>query len=276
MNERYIPQHTPLGQNSAAPAEYTPSLLCPIPRDPSRQELGLNVEALPFFGVDIWNAYELSWLDARGKPEVAMARFQVPFDSPAIIESKSLKLYLNSLNQNRFESLQVLADTLKKDLSAVAGAGVDVRVLSLDDAAKEEAASLSGECLDGLNITVDDYLPLPELLSASGEVISERLYSHLLRSSCPVTGQPDWGSVIIEYQGAAIEREGLLKYIISYRENNEFHEQCVERMFVDIMQQCQPNQLTVYARYLRRGGLDINPYRSTVDQSPDNIRLVRQ
>lgn len=281
MNKPYIPQHTLLGKSSEAPEEYSPALLCPIPRSPSRQELGLDLDSLPFAGVDIWNAYELSWLDTRGKPEVAMARFQVPFDSPSIIESKSFKLYLNSLNQSRFDNRQQLADTLQKDLSSVAGAAVRVDIISLDDALSEGLDHLSGECLDSLSITVDDYLPNPGLLkTGGGEEVSEQLYSHLLRSSCPVTGQPDWGSMIIGYRGAAIDREGLLKYIISYRENNEFHEQCVERMFVDIMKQCQPSQLTVYARYLRRGGLDINPYRSTVEQSgaqqPDNYRLVRQ
>lgn len=277
MNKRYIPEHTPLGQASINASVYSPSLLCAIPRVHSREELGLDPGALPFNGVDIWNAYELSWLDMRGKPEVAMARIEVPFDSHAIVESKSLKLYLNSLNLSRFASRDELLKILETDLSRVAGAAVCVEICSLEASTLQGVSNLPGESLDNLSIEVDQYMPHSQFLKVvGGGEVSEQLYSHLLRSSCPVTGQPDWGSVLIEYRGGPIDREGLLKYIISYRENNEFHEQCVERMFVDILTQCKPIELTVYARYLRRGGLDINPYRSNVSKPPENIRLVRQ
>jgi 7-cyano-7-deazaguanine reductase len=277
MNKPYVPEHTPLGKNSAMTSVYTPSLLCAIPRANTRRELGIEEGSLPFTGVDIWNSYELSWLDLFGKPLVAMAIFKVPADSPNIIESKSLKLYLNSLNLARFHDANTLKKTLQRDLSEVAGLPVTVDVIPLDVAYHVGVSAFEGICLDDLPVKTDVYLPQAGFLKAdaAGEV-SEVLYSHLLRSSCPVTGQPDWGSVMVSYRGPAIDREALLKYIISYRENNEFHEQCVERMFVDILARCRPVELSVYARYLRRGGLDINPYRSNTGEEAVNLRLVRQ
>ena len=263
----------PLGRDVSYPGEYDASLLCPIPRHLSRVELGIEVGASPFFGEDIWNAYELSWLNSRGKPMVAEAEFRFAADTPAIIESKSFKLYLNSLNQTRFDSRQALVARMAEDLSAAAGGPVAV---VLTESGAESVAQLPGLCLDALDIDVDSYAFNPDTLAASGEPVEESLHSHLLRSLCPVTGQPDWGSVLVHYRGPAINREGLLRYIISYRQHQEFHEQCVERIYRDIQSRCQPQSLLVCARYLRRGGLDINPYRSSEPVNYPNLRLGRQ
>ncbi len=266
-----------LGQQVDYPSEYAPELLEPIARKLSRNTLGI-AEPLPFRGVDYWTAYEVSWLDERGKPHVAIGEFLVPADSPNIIESKSFKLYLNSLNQARFSRLENVVAVLEKDLSAAAGASVLVHLSLLSQASQAHVGLLPGECLDHLPVSINDYEPNTELLVCSENTeVSESLYSHLLKTNCPVTGQPDWGSVVVSYLGPAIDKEGLLKYIISFRQHQDFHEQCVERMFVDIMQRCKPIKLTVYARYTRRGGLDINPLRTNVDGVllPD-VRLVRQ
>jgi 7-cyano-7-deazaguanine reductase len=273
------PDLSPLGQASSYQADYASSLLFPIARQGKRDELQLH-GTLPFFGVDIWNAYELSWLNARGKPQVAIARFTVPADSPNIIESKSLKLYLNGFNQTRLASTEDLLALLRADLSAGCGAAVQVSLTAQDDFAGVAMGELDGLLLDRLDIEVDQYTPNPGLLRAdqSAVPVEEKLVSHLLKSNCLVTGQPDWGSVQIHYAGAQIEQEGLLRYLIGFRQHNEFHEQCVERIFVDILRQCQPQKLAVYARYTRRGGLDINPWRSnfTSAQPPSNARNARQ
>lgn len=259
------PEASPLGKAVAYAEHYDPSLLFPIPRQGKRAEIGLAEAALPFVGEDIWNAYELSWLDLRGKPVVALAHFIVPAVSPNLIESKSLKLYLNSFNQTRLCSTDELVATLTRDLSAAAGAPVLVHVAPLSSRPQRPMGYPKGILLDGLEIDVDRYTPEPTLLRAdtSREPVSETLYSHLLKSNCLVTGQPDWAMLVVRYTGAPIDREGLLRYIISFRQHNEFHEQCVERVFVDILRQCQPGALSVFARYTRRGGLDINPYRRT-------------
>lgn len=269
---------TLLGKTTEYVSVYTPSLLFPIPRLQSRLQLGMEPGALPFRGVDIWTAYEVSWLDSHGKPQVAVAEFEVPADSPAIVESKSFKLYLNSFNQTAFADLASVERTLVADLSAAAGAEVGVRLIPLQQAILSGSGHFAGECIDNEPVHIDCYSPNPDLLqvnTATG-VVSESLYSNLLKSNCPVTGQPDWASVLIEYRGAAIDRAGLLKYIISFREHQDFHEHCVERMFLDIQQRCQPEQLTVYARYTRRGGLDINPFRTSGAAGPTDARLVRQ
>lgn len=270
---------SPLGKTSAYRTDYAPELLFPIPRQGKRDELGLH-GTLPFFGVDIWNAYELSWLNQRGKPQVAIARFTVPADSPNIIESKSFKLYLNSFNQTRLDSPEALKALLQKDLSAGFGANVHV-VLTLPDAFSSIAmGELEGTLLDRLDVEIDNYRPAPELLKANHDElpVEETLVSHLLKSNCLVTGQPDWASVQIHYCGPQIDQESLLKYLIGFRDHNEFHEQCVERIFTDILRQCAPQQLAVYARYTRRGGLDINPWRSNFSsaQRPPNLRGARQ
>jgi len=274
-----LPEHSPLGKNSAYRTDYAPELLFPIPRQGKRDELGLK-GTLPFFGVDIWNGYELSWLNMRGKPQVAVARFTIPADSPNLIESKSFKLYLNSFNQTKLAGPDALKMLLQQDLSAAAGANVHVTLTMQEDFAKLEMGELEGQLLDRLDIDVDNYSPQPETLKANFDElpVEETLVSHLLKSNCLVTGQPDWGSVQISYYGPQIDQESLLKYLIGFREHNEFHEQCVERIFTDILRQCKPQHLTVYARYTRRGGLDINPWRTNFSsaQRPSNLRNARQ
>lgn len=271
-------EDSPLGKTSEYVATYTPELLFPIPRAAKWAELGLTAQTLPYQGVDLWNCYELSWLTPSGKPVVAIAEFVIPADSPNIIESKSFKLYLNSLNQSIFATRDDLAAVLQRDLSGAAGAPVAVQLRSLTELEAEGFARLPGACIDELEVVIDDYnQPQPELLRCdAGRVISESLHSHLLRSNCPVTGQPDWGSVVVEYTGAALDHSSFLRYLVSFRQHADFHEQCVERIFLDVQRLLKPQTLTVYARYLRRGGLDINPYRSTHAVRVDNRRLVRQ
>ena len=274
MNEPEKVLHSPLGKETVYANQYDPSLLYPIERDINWQARGVDRSTLPFFGEDIWNSYEISWLNAKGKPIVALAQFHIPATSTHIVESKSFKLYLNSYNLSRFDSADEVAAQMAKDLSDAAGGQVRVTLTSPQDAVQIE--SFDGRCIDDLDITVEHYDPAPELLSSQGEMVTETLVSHLLKSNCPVTGQPDWASVQISYSGPKIDEEGLLGYLISYREHGDFHEQCVETIFMDILERCQPEELTVYARYVRRGGLDINPYRSTLDTLPTNPRLSRQ
>jgi 7-cyano-7-deazaguanine reductase len=271
-------EHSPLGKSIDYVATYSPHLLFPIPRAPKWAELGLTAETLPYQGVDLWNCYELSWLLPSGKPVVAIGEFEIPADSPNIIESKSFKLYLNSLNQSVFESREALVEVMIADLSAAAGKAVKVRLRTLDEVASEGVATLPGRCIDDLDVTIEHYdHPQPELLTCDARrLVEESLHSHLLKSNCPVTGQPDWGSVVVEYRGAALQAESLLAYLVSFRQHADFHEQCVERIFLDLQRLLQPEKLTVYARYVRRGGLDINPYRSTEAMVVDNRRLVRQ
>jgi 7-cyano-7-deazaguanine reductase len=270
---------SPLGKNSAYRTDYAPELLFPIPRQGKRDELGLK-GTLPFFGVDIWNAYELSWLNMRGKPQVAVAKITFPADSPNIIESKSFKLYLNSFNQTRLANEEALRSLMVQDLSAAAGASVHVVITLQEDFTKLEMGELQGLLLDRLDIDVDNYAPQPEVLKANFDdlPVEEVFISHLLKSNCLVTGQPDWGSVQISYAGPQIDQESLLRYLIGFREHNEFHEQCVERIFTDILRHCKPTQLAVYARYTRRGGLDINPWRANYSTGlkPSNLRNARQ
>lgn len=271
-------EHSPLGKTSEYVSSYTPSLLFPISRTAKWAELGLSAETLPYRGVDIWNCYELSWLTPAGKPVVAIGEFSIPADSPNIIESKSFKLYLNSLNQSAFDSREALRAVLEKDLSAAAGAPVGVRLRSLDEVAEEGIGRLPGRCIDELDIAVDGYeQPRLELLCCdAGRIVEEQLYSHLLKSNCPVTGQPDWGTLVVDYRGPALDPASLLAYLVSFRQHQDFHEQCVERIFLDLQRLLRPQALSVYARYVRRGGLDINPYRSLAEVAPDNRRLVRQ
>jgi 7-cyano-7-deazaguanine reductase len=271
-------EHSPLGKASQYLSQYAPELLFPIPRAAKWAELGLQAGQLPYRGVDIWNCYELSWLLPSGKPVVAVGEFRIPADSPNIIESKSFKLYLNSLNQTPFASRDALAQVLAADLSACAGAAVGVCVHSLEEVGAEGLSALPGVCIDGLEISVSHYdRPQPELLRCDPALqVSESLHSHLLKSNCPVTGQPDWGTLVLDYQGAQLEHASFLAYLVSFRQHADFHEQCVERIFLDLQRLLKPQRLTVYARYLRRGGLDINPWRSTEDGQPDNRRLARQ
>lgn len=257
------PEHSPLGKSVTYADEYSPEPLFPIPRAAKRAELGLT-DSLPFHGVDIWNAYELSWLDPRGKPVVALAEFRVPAHSPNIIESKSFKLYLNTFAQSNMADADAVVSLLRRDLSAAAGTEVGVALQPAAAFAQAALQELDGECIDGINVAIDEYAtPRPEFLHAdAGDEAAETLVSHLLKSNCPVTGQPDWASVQIRYRGARIDRAGLLRYLVSFRRHSDFHEQCVERIFCDVSARCAPLELAVYARYTRRGGLDINPFRS--------------
>jgi 7-cyano-7-deazaguanine reductase len=279
MSDAHSPANSPLGKTAFYPSAYDPALLFPMPRATKRAELGLT-GTLPFFGMDIWNAYEVSWLNLRGKPQVAIATLMVPADSPNIVESKSLKLYLNTFNHTRLAGAEALLDLLRTDLSESFGAPVQIRLTGSEDFSKIKMAELDGLLLDRLDIEIDHYLPDPTLLKSGQEVVpvEEKLVSHLFRSNCLVTGQPDWGSVQIHYVGAPIDQESLLRYLIGFRDHHEFHEQCVERIYMDVLRQCAPQKLMVLARYTRRGGIDINPWRSnfSLTQLPSNARNARQ
>ncbi|HEX4854012.1 NADPH-dependent 7-cyano-7-deazaguanine reductase QueF [Arenimonas sp.] len=272
------PELSPLGKAVEYGNDYDPSLLFPIARATQRAALGLG-EELPFVGVDFWNAYELSWLDGRGKPRVALAEFRVQAASPNIIESKSFKLYLGSYAQARFSDTDALRAQLVRDLSEASGAPVSVVLTPASTNNTALIETLEGDLIDDLPIEISHYgPPRPDFLSSDPELkADEILVSHLLKSNCPVTGQPDWASVQIRYAGPRIARDGLLRYLVSYRNHSDFHEQCVERIFMDLMQHCAPTRLAVYARYTRRGGLDINPFRATPGLPlPGNPRTARQ
>lgn len=272
------PAHqSPLGKQSAYSSQYDPQLLFGIERAGQWQALGLSAECLPFVGVDIWNCYEMSWLLPSGKPVVAIAQVTVPADSPNIIESKSFKLYLNSFNQSQFASFAQVQSMLVEDLSKVAGAPVQVRLKTFAQVAAEGVHEPQGLCVDDLDVQLSQYQqPSAAQLVCGAEQVEEQLYSHLLRSNCPVTGQPDWGTVQVHYRGAALDHASFLAYLVSFRQHEDFHEQCVERIFVDLQACLKPELLTVSARYVRRGGLDINPYRSTEQLDFANLRLARQ
>ncbi len=268
------PEDSSLGREVAYPSTYDAGLLFPIPRASGRDDIGIDASALPFIGHDRWHAYELSWLDARGKPCVATATLTVPCTSPHLIESKSLKLYLNSLNAERFNSAEAVRERIANDLSARAGDEVSVAfgLPAMDD-------QTAGELIDLLDLDIDDYgPPNAGYLSADpAHLVEELLVSHLLKSNCPVTGQPDWASLVLAYRGPRIDRAGLLRYLVSFRDHAEFHEQCVERIFQDVSARCAPRALSVEARYTRRGGLDINPWRATPGfAAPLARREIRQ
>ena len=270
-----------LGQATPYPDQYDPSLLFPIPRSENRLKLDIKPnQALPFVGIDIWNAFELSWLNKKGKPQIALAEFQVPADSPNMIESKSFKLYLNSFNSARFDDETAVREQLITDLSAVAGSKIATRINPTEAVTKKGMQEMSGVLMDRLDIEIDPSLSAdPALLEVNESFgpIEQCLVSHLLKSNCPVTGQPDWASVQIRYQGRPILEEGLLRYLIGFRQKGEFHEHCVETIFTDIKRQCKPEKLSVYARYTRRGGLDINPFRTDHNAPwPENTRHARQ
>ncbi|RIX77331.1 NADPH-dependent 7-cyano-7-deazaguanine reductase QueF [Acidovorax cavernicola] len=279
------PEQSQLGRASAYADKYDPSQLFPIARATQREAMGIQAGALPFFGADLWTAFELSWLNPRGKPQVAIAHFTIPCETPNIIESKSFKLYLNSFNNTVFASADEVRERLRTDLSEAAWRGsaqpatIGVKLLAPEMFDREPVHELDGLDLDRLDIECTRYQPAPELLSsdATQAPVTETLTSRLLKSNCLVTGQPDWGSVQIRYSGPPIDQAGLLAYIVSFRNHNEFHEPCAERMFTDIWRQCQPTKLAVYARYTRRGGLDINPFRTSWPQAlPVNARMARQ
>ena len=278
------PDQSLLGKAATYSDRYDPSLLFPIPRADKRVELGLGA-SVPFFGADLWTAYEVSWLTPRGKPQVAIAHVTVPCETPNIVESKSFKLYLNSFNGTAFASADAVRDRLRADLNEALwrgqapGTGVGLRLVLPEEFGRERIEELDGLNLDRLDIDCDRYTPAPELLKASFDEapVEETLTSQLLKSNCLVTGQPDWGSVQIRYSGPQIDQGGLLRYLVSFRNHNEFHEQCVERIFMDIWRACRPLKLSVYARYTRRGGLDINPWRTSHPGAmPPSARTARQ
>lgn len=267
-----------LGQNTEYKSQYDASLLQPVPRRLNREGLGI-VEQQPFNqGADVWTCYELSWLNPHGLPQVAIADVEIDFKSENLIESKSFKLYLNSFNQTKFASIEEVEQTLTRDLSQCASGQVSVRIHKLADYTNQPIVNFSGECIDEQEIQIESYTFSNQHLEnvAEDEIVEETLVSHLLKSNCLITSQPDWGSVQIHYVGKRLNREKLLRYLVSFREHNEFHEQCVERIFTDLMQFAKPEKLTVYARYTRRGGLDINPFRSNFESIPVNLRMARQ
>ena len=267
-----------LGKATGYKSEYDSSLLQGFPRKLNRYAIGLS-DTLPFYGTDIWTGYELSWLNEKGKPMVAIAEFMLSFDSENLIESKSFKLYLNSFNQTKFDTVEQVQSTLADDLSRCANGEVLVKVIEPKQFANQRVFELPGTCIDDLDIEIQDYSFNPKyLLDSTDEkvIVAETLNSNLLKSNCLITSQPDWGSVMIRYQGPKIDRENVLRYLISFRQHNEFHEQCIERIFVDLKRFCYCEKLTVYARYTRRGGLDINPYRSNFEHPPESHRLARQ
>lgn len=272
------PEQSELGKKAAYAPHYNPDKLFAIPRKGKRDEIGVP-DTLPFSGFDLWNHYEVSWLNPKGKPVVALAEIIYGCDTPCIIESKSMKLYFNSFNNTQFENESAVQRLIVKDLESRLGGPVSVKVLPLTDLKNETLfVGLNGICLDNLDVNCSSYDVDATLLKSDETLVEETLYTNLLKSNCLVTNQPDWGSVQITYRGRRINHEGLLRYIVSFRNHNEFHEQCIERIFMDIMKHCQPEALTVYGRYTRRGGLDINPYRTNMKDVAGivNIRLIRQ
>ena len=279
-NTTQSPANTiPLGRDTEYPVAVDPAVLFPVARALARDPLGFDAAVLPFTGVDTWNAWEFSWLDVRGLPRAAVLRLTVPCSSPNIVESKSLKLYLGGYAMTPFTGPEAVRARVERDVSACVDAKVAVTLLDAHDVERTGIDRLAGESLDDQRIEADGYgPPRPELLAADGAVINETLCTRLFRSLCPVTGQPDWASVVLRYRGPAIQHAGLLRYLVSYRQHPDFHEACVERVFSDVMARCAPEGLSVYARFLRRGGIDINPWRATprFAEAPGNPREVRQ
>jgi 7-cyano-7-deazaguanine reductase len=266
----------PLGREVPLPETYDPSVLVALPREEGRRALGLE-GALPFDGVDLWNAHELAWLGPTGKPVVATAELWIPATSPRLVESKSLKLYLGSLSETTHASSEEVRTVVARDLEALVGAPVDVR-LALSPTAAPVAAP-PGTSIDDVDVACDVFEPEPGLLesaAAEDDQVDETLTSHLFKSNCPVTGQPDWATVLVRYRGGRIDRGALLRYLVSFRNHQAFHEHCVERLFVDLKARCRPTALTVLARYTRRGGIDINPFRSDFETLGVNAPAWRQ
>lgn len=266
----------PLGEKTKYIYHYTPELLFPVSRSLARDKIGLQSDSLPFHGIDIWNSFELSWLNPQGKPVIGGGEFIFPCDTENLVESKSFKLYLNSFNQSPFDSLDQVQETIANDLEKFCGLRGEMKIYTVEECEKLPTGIPDGKCLDDLDITTDTYEVDPEFLVTSEEDVEETLYSHLLKSNCLATGQPDWGMILIKYAGPKIDAAGLLKYIISFRNHSGFAEHCVEHIYVDIMKRCQPKKLTVYARYTKRGGLDINPFRSNFEKPYTNVKIVRQ
>jgi len=266
---------TSLGKKTEYLQTYSPELLQPVPRSLGREKTGIS-SPLPFTGVDLWNGYELSWLAPNGKPQIAMARFHFPCDSENLVESKSFKLYLNSFNQTTFSSWLSVKTTLENDLRNVIGKAAGVDLLPPEEFDQMTFTPLEGKCLDDIPLATGTYTVAPHFLSSSGDPLEEKVYSRLLKSNCLATGQPDWGTILVHYLGPRIDHEGLLKYLISYRNHSGFAEHCVEQIYFDILQECRPKKLSILIGYTRRGGLDINPFRSNFENPPTHFRPTRQ
>ena len=263
---------TLLGKPVPYPSRYDPSLLRRLDRSPARRELGFG-KPLPFFGEDVWRCYELSWLAASGLPRVGVLRLRVPCDSPAMVESKSLKLYLNSLAQTVFESSAEVGASIEAEVGRIVQAPV---VAAIESAPPASGSAFAAVCLDDMQVDIVDYEPNPALLRALDEEGADAVCTHLFRSLCPVTGQPDWASLFLSWRGGKLDRSGLLAYLVSFRNEAAFHEQVVERIFTEVRAATDARELTVDGRFLRRGGIDINPYRSTAPGPAPDIRLPRQ
>lgn len=267
-----------LGQKTEYASQYDRTLLQPVPRALNRDGLGITQNQPFTIGADIWTAYEISWLNEKGLPQVAIADIYLDYQSQNLIESKSFKLYLNSLNQSKFADFNAVQQTMQRDLSECAQGDVKVRLNPVSVYNSQKIDHLQGDCIDEQDIEITSYEFNADWLKdcVSNEIVEEKLVSHLLKSNCLITNQPDWGTLHIHYVGKKIDHEKLLRYVVSFRQHNEFHEQCVERIFCDLMHYAKPEKLTVYARYTRRGGLDINPFRSNFENLPENLRLARQ
>lgn len=267
-----------LGQKTEYDSQYDRTLLQPVPRALNRDGLGITQKQPFTIGADIWTAYEISWLNEKGLPQVAIADIYLDYQSQNLIESKSFKLYLNSFNQSKFADFNAVKQTMQRDLSECAQGDVKVRLNPVAVYDSQKIDHLQGDCIDEQDIEITSYEFNADWLKdcVSDEIVEEKLVSHLLKSNCLITNQPDWGTLHIHYVGKKIDHEKLLRYVVSFRQHNEFHEQCVERIFCDLMHYAKPEKLTVYARYTRRGGLDINPFRSNFENLPENLRLARQ
>ena len=267
-----------LGQKTEYASQYDRTLLQPVPRALNRDGLGITQNQPFTIGADIWTAYEISWLNEKGLPQVAIADIYLDYQSQNLIESKSFKLYLNSFNQSKFADFKAVQQTMQRDLSECAQGDVKVRLNPVAVYDSQKIDHLQGDCIDEQDIEITSYEFNADWLKdcVSDEIVEEKLVSHLLKSNCLITNQPDWGTLHIHYVGKKIDHEKLLRYVVSFRQHNEFHEQCVERIFCDLMHYAKPEKLTVYARYTRRGGLDINPFRSNFENLPENLRLARQ
>ena len=267
-----------LGQKTEYASQYDRTLLQPVPRALNRDGLGITQNQPFTIGADIWTAYEISWLNEKGLPQVAIADIYLDYQSQNLIESKSFKLYLNSFNQSKFADFNAVQQTMQRDLSECAQGDVKVRLNPVAVYDSQKIDHLQGDCIDEQDIEITSYEFNADWLKdcVSDEIVEEKLVSHLLKSNCLITNQPDWGTLHIHYVGKKINQEKLLRYVVSFRQHNEFHEQCVERIFCNLMHYAKPEKLTVYARYTRRGGLDINPFRSNFENLPENLRLARQ
>ena len=277
MNDNPFPKNLPLGQQLLASSEYDPKQLRSVSRKIGRKNIGISDDiSLPFMGEDVWNCWELSWLNSQGKPAIAVAEIRVPAGTPNMVESKSLKLYLNSFSMTRVDSADSLREIIARDIGRIVEEHVSVQLILPEAFGKLRIIEPEGICIDRQKTTITEFSINPDLLAVEKSRVSETLYSRLIRTNCPVTGQPDWATVCLTYSGPRIRPDSLLRYFVSFRQHKGFHESCVETMFCHILQKCQPESLTISARFTRRGGIDINPFRSTESSSGPNFRDPRQ